>query len=106
VPTMPRRVLFLWGDFRGLGRVLAMLVGRRKTMSERVQAGLSRAMGRPKPAVRLERVLALRAKGLSLRADAARGARGDGKFTITPYIVQNPVGCDSTGPQSRVPNRQ
>ena len=46
-------------------------------MRERVQAGLSRArpqgktLGRPKAAVRLERVLALRAKGLSLRADAA-----------------------------------
>jgi DNA invertase Pin-like site-specific DNA recombinase len=54
-----------------------MLVGRRTTMRERVQAGLSRArpqgktLGRPKAAVRLERVLALRAKGLSLRADAA-----------------------------------
>ena len=52
--------------FRGHGRGLAMLVGRRTTMRERVQAGLSRArpqgktLGRPKAAVRLERVLALR----------------------------------------------
>src|ERR1019366_1715377 len=59
VPTMPRRVLFLWADLRGLGRGLAMLVGRRTTMRERVQAGLSRArpqgktLGRPKAAVRL-----------------------------------------------------
>ena len=46
-------------------------------LSERVQAGLSRAkaqgkvLGRPKAAVRPERVLALREKGLSLRAIAA-----------------------------------
>jgi DNA invertase Pin-like site-specific DNA recombinase len=46
-------------------------------LSERVQAGLSRAraqgkvLGRPHAAVRPERVLALRAKGLSLRAIAA-----------------------------------
>jgi putative DNA-invertase from lambdoid prophage Rac len=44
---------------------------------ERVQAGLSRAraqgktLGRPRAAVRPECVLALRAKGLSLRAIAA-----------------------------------
>jgi DNA-binding NarL/FixJ family response regulator len=46
-------------------------------LSERVHAGLSRAraqgktLGRPKAAVRPERVLAMRAKGLSLRAIAA-----------------------------------
>ena len=45
-------------------------------LSERVQAGLSRAkaqdkvLGRPKAAVRPERVLAMRAKGSSLRAIA------------------------------------
>ena len=45
----------------------------RVRMSERVQAGLGRAraqgkiLGRPKAAVRTERVLALSAKGLSLR---------------------------------------
>jgi hypothetical protein len=89
--------------------VLAMLVGRRTTMSERVQAGLSRAraqgktLGRPKPAVRLERVLALRAKGLSLHADAARGARGDGKFTITPFFVQNALFPGCGNPEAGLP---
>jgi hypothetical protein len=45
--------------------------------SERVQADLSRAkaqgktLGRPKAAIRPERVLSLREKGLSLRAIAA-----------------------------------
>ncbi len=49
----------------------------RVRLSERVQAGLSRAkaqgkvLGRPKAAVRPGRVLALRDKGLSLRAIAA-----------------------------------
>jgi DNA invertase Pin-like site-specific DNA recombinase len=49
----------------------------RVRLSERVQAGLNRAraqgtvLGRPHAAVRPERVLALRAKGLSLRAIAA-----------------------------------
>src|ERR1035441_3641298 len=86
-----------------------MLVGRRTTMSERVQAGLSRAraqgktLGRPKPAVRLERVLALRAEGLSLHADAARGARGDGKFTITPFFVQNALFPGCGNPEAGLP---
>lgn len=61
--------------------VLAILAAiakqERVRLSERVQAGLSRAraqgkvLGRPKAAVRPERVAALRAKGLSLRAIAA-----------------------------------
>src|ERR1019366_1104558 len=50
------------------GRGLAMLVGRRTTMRERVQAGLSRAsaqgktLGRPKAAVRLVGGVWLRGK--------------------------------------------
>src|ERR1017187_6115065 len=67
------------GPFRDA--VLAILAAiakqERVRLSERVQAGLSRAksqgkvLGRPKAAVRPERVLALREKGLSLRAIAA-----------------------------------
>ena len=67
------------GPFRDA--VLAILAAiakqERVRLSERVQAGLSRAraqgtvLGRPHAAVRPERVLALRAKGLSLRAIAA-----------------------------------
>jgi DNA invertase Pin-like site-specific DNA recombinase len=66
------------GPFRDA--VLAILAAiakqERVRLSERVQAGLSRAkaqgkvLGRPRAAVRSERVLALRAKGLSLRAVA------------------------------------
>jgi DNA invertase Pin-like site-specific DNA recombinase len=66
------------GPFRDA--VLAILAAiakqERVRLSERVQAGLSRAraqgkvLGRPHAAVRPERVLALRAKGLSLRAIA------------------------------------
>jgi DNA invertase Pin-like site-specific DNA recombinase len=61
--------------------VLAILAAvakqERVRQSERVQAGLSRAraqgrvLGRPKAAVRPERVLALRKRGLSLRQIAA-----------------------------------
>ena len=61
--------------------VLAILAAiakqERIRISERVQAGLSRAraqgkiLGRPRAAVRRERVLALRARGLSIRAIAA-----------------------------------
>lgn len=67
------------GPFRDA--VLAILAAiakqERVRLSERVQAGLSRAkaqgkiLGRPKAAVRPERVLALREKSLSLRAIAA-----------------------------------
>jgi DNA invertase Pin-like site-specific DNA recombinase len=67
------------GPFRDA--VLAILAAiakqERVRLSERVQAGLSRAKaqgkvsGRPKAAVRLGHVLALRKKGLSLRAIAA-----------------------------------
>ena len=67
------------GPFRDA--VLAILAAiakqERVRLSERVQAGLSRAkaqgkvLGRPKAAVRPGRVLALREKGLSLRAIAA-----------------------------------
>ena len=66
------------GPFRDA--VLAILAAiakqERIRLSERVQAGLSRAkaqgkvLGRPKAAVRPERVLALRDRGLSLRAIA------------------------------------
>lgn len=61
--------------------VLAILAAiakqERIRLSERVQAGLSRAraqgkvLGRPRAAVRLERVLELRQKGLSIRQIAA-----------------------------------
>jgi DNA invertase Pin-like site-specific DNA recombinase len=67
------------GPFRDA--VLAILAAiakqERVRLSERVQAGLSRAkaqgkvLGRPRAAVRSERVLALREKGLSLRVIAA-----------------------------------
>ena len=67
------------GPFRDA--VLAILAAiakqERVRLSERVLAGLGRAkaqgkvLGRPKAAVRPERVLALRARGLSLRAIAA-----------------------------------
>jgi DNA invertase Pin-like site-specific DNA recombinase len=67
------------GPFRDA--VLAILAAiakqERVRLSERVQAGLSRAraqgkvLGRPKAAVRPERVLALRDRGLSLRAIAS-----------------------------------
>lgn len=67
------------GPFRDA--VLAILAAIAKQenirLSERVHAGLSRAkaqgkvLGRPKAALRPERVLALRAKGLSLRAIGA-----------------------------------
>jgi len=70
--------------------VLAILAAvakqERIRISERVQAGLSRAraqgkvLGRPKAAVRPERVLRLRERGLSIRVDrgADRRQRHDG----------------------------
>jgi DNA invertase Pin-like site-specific DNA recombinase len=66
------------GPFRDavLGILAAIAKQERIRLSERVVAGLSRAkaqgktLGRPKAAVRPERVLALREKGLSLRAIA------------------------------------
>src|ERR1017187_5560793 len=78
--SAPRRVyLRSMGPFRDA--VLAILAAIAKQenvrLSERVHAGLNRArvrgktLGRPKAAVRPQRVLALRAKGLSLRAIAA-----------------------------------
>ena len=68
------------GPFRDavLGILAAIAEQERTRLSERVLAGLGRAraqgkvLGRPKAAVRPERVLALRAKGLSLRAIAAQ----------------------------------
>ena len=66
------------GPFRDavLGILAAIAKQERIRLSERVMAGLSRAraqgktLGRPKAAVRSERVLALREKGLSLRVIA------------------------------------
>ena len=60
-----------------LAILAAIAKQERVRLSERVLAGLGRAkaqgkvLGRPKAAVRPERVLALRARGLSLRAIAA-----------------------------------
>jgi DNA invertase Pin-like site-specific DNA recombinase len=71
--------------------VLAILAAiakqERIRLSERVQAGLSRAraqgktLGRPKAAVRPERVLRLRERGLSIRAIA-------GQIGVSPMTVQ------------------
>ncbi len=66
------------GMFRDavLGILACIAKQERVRMSERVQAGLGRAraqgkiLGRPKAAVRTERVLALSAKGLTLRGIA------------------------------------
>jgi DNA invertase Pin-like site-specific DNA recombinase len=76
------------GPFRDavLGILAAIAQQERVRLSERVHAGLSRAraqgktIGRPKAAVRPARVLALRAKGLSLRAIAAE--TGVSKMTV------------------------
>ena len=81
------------GPFRDA--VLAILAAiakqERIRLSERVQAGLSRAraqgkvLGRPKAAVRPERVLALPDRGLSLRAIAAETGLS---FMTVQRIVQ------------------
>ncbi len=67
------------GVFRDAVLAILAAIARQERirLSERVQAGLSRAraqgkvLGRPKAAVRAERVLALRKRGLSLRQIAA-----------------------------------
>src|ERR1035437_4330218 len=80
------------GPFRDavLGILAAIAKQERIRLSERVVAGLSRAkaqgktLGRPKAAVRPERVLALRANGLSLRAIA--GETGVSVMTIQRIV--------------------
>src|SRR5690349_20098359 len=63
-------------------------------LSERVQAGLSRAraqgkvLGRPKAAVRLERVLRLRERGLSIREIAVE--TGVSAMTVQRVLAANP----------------
>jgi DNA invertase Pin-like site-specific DNA recombinase len=75
--------------------VLAILAAiakqERIRLSERVQAGLSRAraqgkvLGRPKAAVRPERVLRLRERGLSIRSIAAQ--TGVSAMTVQRILV-------------------
>src|SRR5512132_3310997 len=71
VPAVSRRV-----QEAVLAILAAIAKQERVRLSERVQAGLSRAraqgkvLGRPKAAVRPERVLRLRERGLSIRAIA------------------------------------
>jgi DNA invertase Pin-like site-specific DNA recombinase len=66
----------------------------RVRLSERVQAGLSRAraqgklLGRPKAAVRPERVLRLRERGLSMRQIAAETG-------VSPMTVQRLLAADA-----------
>ncbi len=77
--------------------VLAILAAiakqERIRISERVQAGLSRAraqgkiLGRPRAAVRRERVLALRARGLSIRAIAVE--TGVSSMTVQRILKVN-----------------
>ena len=77
--------------------VLAILAAvakqERIRLSERVQAGLSRArapgkvLGRPKAAVRPERVLRLRERGLSIRAIA--GQVGVSSMTVQRIITSD-----------------
>jgi DNA invertase Pin-like site-specific DNA recombinase len=66
-------------------------------LSERVQAGLSRAraqgkvLGRPKAAVRPERVLQLRERGMSIRGIAAE--TGVSAMTVQRILKNLPVSC-------------
>lgn len=66
-------------------------------LSERVQAGLSRAraqgkvLGRPKAAVRPERVLQLRERGVSIRGIAAE--TGVSAMTVQRILKNSPVSC-------------
>ena len=79
--------------------VLAILAAiakqERVRISERVQAGLSRAkaqgktLGRPKGAVRPERVLALRNRGLSIREIAEQ--TGVSAMTVQRILKSDPL---------------
>jgi DNA invertase Pin-like site-specific DNA recombinase len=82
--------------------VLAILAAiakqERVRLSERVQAGLSRAkaqgkiLGRPKAAVRAERVHRLREKGLSIRDIAAQ--TGVSPMTVQRILAIRPLGTE------------
>lgn len=70
-----------------LAILAAIAKQERVRLSERVQAGLSRAraqgkvLGRPRAAVRQERILRMRERGLSIREIAAETA-------VSPMTVQ------------------
>jgi DNA invertase Pin-like site-specific DNA recombinase len=81
--------------------VLAILAAiakqERVRLSERVQAGLSRAraqgkvLGRPKAAVRVERVLRLRERGMSIRQIADETAVSH--MTVQRILVSRMTNC-------------
>ncbi|MBS1855275.1 MAG: recombinase family protein [Acidobacteria bacterium] len=92
--------------------VLAILAAiakqERVRISERVQAGLSRAraqgkvLGRPRAAVRTERVLQLRSRKLTLRQIAAE--TGVSSMTVQRILAAH--GDDSSGAYRRLPPAQ